>query len=255
MSFAKKVILITGASSGIGTATALRFAQLGACLSLTGRNKDKLKNVAEQCNLEPNKMLVTTGDLTNEDSVKNIIDLTIKHYGRLDVLVNNSGMLEIGSIETTNMEDFDRCFNLNVRSVYQLSTLAVPYLIKTKGNIVNVSSVAGLRAFPNFLIYSMSKAALDHFTHCTALDLAPKQVRVNGVNPGVIKTNLYLNSGMSQKQIEMFFEHSKETHALGRLGDVMDVAKAITFLASEDANYMTGVTLPVDGGKQLMCPL
>ncbi|XP_012221524.1 3-oxoacyl-[acyl-carrier-protein] reductase FabG [Linepithema humile] len=252
MSFAGKVVLITGASSGIGAATAVHLAQLGASLSITGRNKDNLNKVAEQCG--QSKPLIVTGELTNEKDVENIIDSTIKHYGKLDVLVNNAGVLEGGSIETTNLEQYDRVFNINVRSVYHLTTLAVPHLIKTKGNIVNVSSVTGLRSFPNCLAYCMSKSAVDQFTHCVALELAPKQVRVNAVNPGVIVTNLHHSSGMTKDQLQTFFEHSKDTHALGRTGDATEVAKTIAFLASNDASFITGATLPVDGGRHAMCP-
>ncbi|XP_029173805.1 uncharacterized protein LOC114942575 [Nylanderia fulva] len=255
MSFAKKVILISGAGSGIGAATALRFAELGARLCLTGRNKDKLIAVAKQCSKDPQRTFVVTGDLTKEDDVKNIVKSTIAHYGRLDVLVNNAGILEIGGIETTNLQQFDRLFNLNVRATYQLTTLAVPHLIQTKGNIINVSSVAGLRGFPNFLPYCMSKATVDHFTRCAALDLGKKQVRVNSVNPGVIKTDLYNNSGMSKEEIEKFFKYFEEKNPLERLGDVKDVVNAITFLASDDASHLTGITLPIDGGLQLMCSL
>ncbi|XP_011705058.1 PREDICTED: 11-beta-hydroxysteroid dehydrogenase-like 3, partial [Wasmannia auropunctata] len=103
--------------------------------------------VAEQCG--QNKPFIVTGELINESDVKNIIDSTIRHYGKLDVLVNNAGILEGGSIETTSLEQYDKIFNVNVRSMYQLTKLAVPHLIKTKGNIVNVSSISGLRAFPN----------------------------------------------------------------------------------------------------------
>ncbi|XP_011165069.2 3-oxoacyl-[acyl-carrier-protein] reductase FabG [Solenopsis invicta] len=252
MSFAGQVILITGASSGIGAATAVHMAQLGASLSLTGRNKQNLDKVAEQCG--QSKPFVITGEITNENDMKNIIDSTIKHFGKLDVLVNNAGILEGGSLETTSMEQYDNTFNVNVRSVYQLTALAVPHLIKTKGNIVNVSSVCGLRSFPGALAYCMSKAAVDQFTRCVALELADKQVRVNAVNPGVIKTNLHERSGMTQEQLKNFFEHSKGTHALGRTGDVSEVAKAIAFLASDDASYITGATIPVDGGRHAMCP-
>lgn len=169
--------------------------------------------------------------------------------------------------------------NLNVRSVYHLTMLAVPYLVKTQGNIVNVSSVAGLRSFPGILSYCMSKAALDQFTRCTALELAPKQVswsfysvgwliilcttvaifwkfqvRVNAVNPGAVLTNLHEKMGMNSEQLKAYFEHSKSTHALGRTGEVEEVASAIAFLASSGASFITGVTLPVDGGKHAMCP-
>ncbi|XP_011252034.1 uncharacterized protein LOC105248759 isoform X1 [Camponotus floridanus] len=252
MSFAGKVVLITGASSGIGAATAVHLAQLGASLSISGRNKDNLNKVAEQCG--KSKPFIVTGELTNETDVKNIIDLTIKHYGKLDVLINNAGILESGSIESTSLEQYDNVFNINVRSVYQLTALAVPHLIKTKGNIVNVSSVTGLRSFPNCLAYCMSKAALDQFTRCIALELGPKQVRVNAVNPGVVITNLHRSSGMDEEQLKTFFEHAKETHILGRPGDVTEVAKSIAFLASDDATFITGATLPVDGGRHAMCP-
>ncbi|XP_029660587.1 uncharacterized protein LOC115234024 isoform X1 [Formica exsecta] len=252
MSFAGKVVLITGASSGIGAATAVHLAQLGASLSISGRNKDNLNKVAEQCG--QSKPFIVTAELTDETDVKNIIDSTIKHYGKLDVLINNAGVLENGSIESTSLEQYDRVFNTNVRSIYQLTALAVPHLIKTKGNIVNVSSVGGLRSFPNCLAYCMSKAALDQFTHCIALELGPKQVRVNAVNPGVVETNLHRRSGMNEKQLQAFFEHSKETHILGRTGDVTEVAKTIAFLASDDANFITGASLPVDGGRHAMCP-
>ncbi|XP_053979739.1 3-oxoacyl-[acyl-carrier-protein] reductase FabG-like [Hylaeus anthracinus] len=252
MAFAGKVVLITGASSGIGAATAVHFAQLGASLLLTGRNLENLNAVAEKC--KPNKPFIVTGEITNETDVKNIIESTIKHYGRLDVLVNNAGVLESGSIENTSLDQYDRVFNVNVRSIYNLTMLAVPHIVKTKGNIVNVSSVCGIRAFPGVLSYCMSKSAIDQFTKCVALELAPKQVRVNAVNPGVTVTNLHKNSGMTDEQLKKFFEHSKETHALGRPGDVTEVAKAIAFLASDDASFITGETLPVDGGRHAMCP-
>lgn len=144
--------------------------------------------------------------------------------------------------------------NTNVRSIYHLTTLAVPHLIKTKGNIVNVSSVNGIRAFPGVLAYCVSKAAVDQFTRCVALDLAPKQVRVNSVNPGVTITNLHKRGGMNQEQYEAFIKRSQETHALGRPGEPEEVARTIAFLASQDASFITGATLPVDGGRHAMCP-
>ncbi|KAG5324738.1 DCXR reductase, partial [Acromyrmex heyeri] len=252
MSFAGKVVLITGASSGIGAETAIQLAQLGASLSITGRNKHNLEKVAEQCG--QSKPFIVTGDLANKNDVKNIIDSTIKRYGKLDVLINNAGTWEAGGIESTSLEKFDNIMNVNVRSVFQLTALAVTHLIKTKGNIVNVSSLAGLRSGVGFLAYYMSKAALDQFTRCVALELASQQVRVNAVNPGLIKTDIFRNSGMNQEQLKNFFEQFKNIHALGRNGDTLEVAKAIIFLASDDASFMTGVTLPVDGGAHVLSP-
>lgn len=255
MQFTGKVVLITGASSGIGAATAKQFANLGASLVLTGRNAENLKNVVSQC-LQQNvpEPFIVTGELTNESDTKRILEATINHFGRLDVLVNNAGILETGSVENTNLEQYDRVMNTNVRSIYQITNLAVPYLIKTKGNIVNVSSVNGIRAFPGVLAYCMSKAALDQFTRCAALDLAPKQVRVNSVNPGVTVTNLHKRGGMDQEQYEKFLEKSKETHALGRPGQPEEVAQTIVFLAGDSASFITGASVPVDGGRHAMCP-
>lgn len=132
--------------------------------------------------------------------------------------------------------------------------LAAPYLIQTRGNIVNVSSVNGIRSFPNVLAYCMSKAAIDQFTRCAALDLAPKQVRVNSVNPGVIITEIHKRSGMSSDEYKEFLKKCQQTHALGRPGEVEEVARTIVFLASEDASFITGASIPVDGGRHAMCP-
>lgn len=253
MQFTGKVVLITGASSGIGAATAQHLSKLGASLALAGRNEENLKKVAKECS-ECADTLLLIGELTNEKDTKAILDKTIDRFGKLDVLINNAGILESGSIENTSLAQYDRIMNTNVRSIYHLTTLAVPHLIKTKGNVVNVSSVNGIRAFPGVLAYNMSKAAVDHFTRCAALDLAPKQVRVNSVNPGVTITNLHKNSGMNMEQYEAFLKKSETTHALGRPGQAEEVARTIAFLASDDASYITGASIPVDGGRHAMCP-
>ncbi|XP_077293605.1 3-oxoacyl-[acyl-carrier-protein] reductase FabG-like isoform X3 [Arctopsyche grandis] len=254
--FVGKVILVTGASSGIGAATAIHLSKLGAALSLTGRNVENLNKVAQQCQSSQGskKPFIVAGDLSSEKDVENIIASTIKEYGKLDILVNNAGVIELGSIENTSLGQYDRMMNTNVRSVYQMTMLAVPHLVQTKGNIVNVSSVNGMRAFPNVLAYCMSKAAIDQFTRCTALELAPKQVRVNSVNPGVIVTNLQKRGGLTDEAYKAFLERSKETHALQRPGQPEEVAEAIAFLASNAASNITGVTLSVDGGRHAMCP-
>ena len=256
MQFAGKVVLITGASSGIGAATAKRFGALGASLVLTGRNLENLQKVAGECKLPENTPSphIVTGELTNECDTKAILDSAIKHFGKLDVLVNNAGIIESGTIETTSLEQYDRVMNINVRSIYHLTMLATPFLIASKGNIVNVSSVNGVRAFAGVLSYCLSKASVDQFTKCVALELAAKQVRVNCVNPGVTVTNLHKRSGMNEEQYSQFLTRTKETHALGRPGDANEVAATITFLASDDASNITGVSIPVDGGRHAMCP-
>lgn len=255
MSFKNKVVIITGASSGIGAGTALYFAKEKANLVLSGRNIENLQKVINECLMNgAGKSVPVIGDVSNEKVVKDIIDAAISNFGRLDVLVNNVGFNTPGSIETTTLAQYDSIMNTNVRSVYHLTMLAVPHLVMTKGNIVNVSSVAGLRAFAGALTYCVSKAALDQFTHCVALELAPKGVRVNSVNPAVIVTQFHKRMGMDDDTYEKYLEGCKSTHALGRVGLVSEVASVIGFLASDAASFMTGSCIPVDGGKAQMCP-
>lgn len=256
MPFTDKIILITGASSGIGAATAIHLAKLGGSLVLTGRNAANLKKVSDQCEkegiLRPHEVIIS--DVTSEKDTKQIIDETIKKFNRLDILINNAGTLDKGSIKSSTLEQLDRMYKINVRAVYHITKLAVPHLMKTKGNIVNVSSLAGSRAFPGILAYSVTKAAIDHFTKCIALELAPYGIRVNGVNPGVIHTEGHKREGMDESEYQKFLERSKMTHALGRPGEAEEVASAIAFLASDAASFTTGERVHIDGGRHAMCP-
>lgn len=249
-----KIALITGASSGIGAATAVLFSKLGASVAIVGRNEENLKQVFAECKNYGRKHLMIVADLVKEEDVKRILDNTISCFGQLNILVNSAGILAFGTIETTSLEQYDKVFGINVRSIYHLTMLAVPHLIATKGNIINVSSVNGIRSFPGVLAYNMSKSALDQLTKCTALELASKQVRVNSVNPGVIITEIHKRAGLNDEAYAKFLERSKETHALGRPGECDEVAKTIAFLASDESSFITGALIPVDGGRHVMCP-
>ncbi|KAH6923392.1 hypothetical protein HPB50_000933 [Hyalomma asiaticum] len=251
-----KVAIITGASSGIGWSTAKLFARLGARLSLNGRKEDKLKEVSEACQQympQDAKILQTPGDLTDTKLAETLVESTSKKFGKIDILVNCAGIIANGNIENTSLEQYDEMFAINVRSVFHLMSLAAPHLILSKGNVVNISSVTGIRSFPNVLAYCMSKSAVDQLTYCSALELASKQVRVNAVNPGVVTTELQKRGGMSEESYAAFLEHSKTTHPLGRVAHPDEVAKAIAFLASDAASFITGVSLPVDGGRHATC--
>jgi len=252
-----KVALITGASSGIGAATAVLFAKQGATLSLSGRNRENLQKTADKCQTDSQgqqKPFLIEADLSKEEDTKSLVESTVAQFGRIDILVNNAGVLEMGNIENTSLEQYDRVMNVNVRAIYHLTMLAVPHLIKTKGNIVNVSSVNGQRSFPGVLSYCISKSAVDQLTRCVALELAEKGVRVNAVSPGVIITELQKRGGLNEEAYAKFLERSKQTHAMGRPGEAEEVANAIAFLASDEASFSTGVTLPIDGGRHAMCP-
>ncbi|XP_049311389.1 uncharacterized oxidoreductase TM_0325-like [Bactrocera dorsalis] len=254
MSLVGKVVIVTGASSGIGAAAAVEFAKQGSKVVITGRNEANLKATEAACKAANSKVeiLLIVADVTTD--AEKIIKATIDKFGQLDVLVNNAGYGEMGSILDINVDQFDRVMNTNLRSVFLLTKYAAPHLVKTQGNIVNVSSVAGLRSFPTSSVYCTSKAALDQFTRCIALDLAPKNVRVNAVNPGTIVTEFHKRIGLTEAEYVKFLEHAKSTHALGRVGAAKEVADAIIFLASDSSSFITGATLPIDGGRHAMCP-
>ena len=252
-SFTDKVVLVTGATSGIGHAVAVKFAEESACVVALGRNRSALSDVQASVQNAGGKPLTIAVDVTNDTEIHQAIAETIDKFGRLDVLVNAAGHISTGSIEETSLAAWDAMMNVNLRAVFQLMQLAAPHLIKTKGNIVNVSSVTGLRSFPGVLAYCVSKAGVDQLTRCAAFELAPKGVRVNAVNPGVVITEIHKRGGMSEEAYAKFLEHSKTTHPLGRVGDPREIAELIFYLASERASWITGATYQIDGGRALTC--
>lgn len=251
--FANKVVLVTGATSGIGRATALRFAAAGADLAAVGRNPETLARLAEELEPQVGRTLTLKADLSSEADVDRVVSQTVEHFGGIDVLVNAAGHISSGTIENTTLAAWDAMLNINLRAVFLLMQKAMPSLTERTGNIVNVSSVTGLRAFPGVLAYCVSKAGLDQLTRCAALELAAKGVRVNAVNPGVVVTEIHRRGGMSDEQYAAFLEHSKQTHPLGRVGEASEVAELICFLASSRASWITGVTYSIDGGRAQTC--
>ncbi len=249
-----KVCIITGASSGIGRAAARLFAENGASVVALGRNEKELKSLSEEIQANDGGTLkIQLGDVLEATQVEKIVNNCIETFGQIDVLVNAAGIILNGSIENTALEDWDKMMNINLRAVFSLMHKCVPHLTETKGNVVNVSSVAGLRAFPNVLAYCVSKAAIDQLTRCSALELAPKGVRVNAVNPGVVVTALHKRGGMPEEDYLNFLEHSKTTHPIGRVGTPEEVAELIYYLASEKASWITGATYEIDGGRAQTC--
>jgi NAD(P)-dependent dehydrogenase (short-subunit alcohol dehydrogenase family) len=248
--FAGKVAVVTGATSGIGRATALRFAELGASIVAVGRDQEALKKITSD--LGPEAISVQA-DLSADTAASEIIARTLEHFRGLDVLVNAAGHISSGTIETTSIDEWDKMLDINLRAVFRLMQRAIPSLIERRGNIVNVSSVTGLRSFPGVLAYCVSKAGLDQLTRCAALELASKGVRVNAVNPGVVVTEIHKRGGMDEEQYAAFLEHSRTTHPLGRVGQPGEIADLIAFLASDKAAWITGGTYSIDGGRALTC--
>ncbi len=247
------VAIVTGASSGIGRATAIEFARNGASVIAVGRNEAELGALRNSTKDLPGRIKTTLADVTELTQIDRLIAETIQSFGQIDVLVNAAGIIKGGNIENTLIDDWDKMMSINLRSVFYLMQKCVPFLEKTKGNIVNVSSVAGLRSFPNVLAYCVSKSAVDQLTRCAALELAPKGIRVNAVNPGVVVTNLHKRGGMSAEEYDKFVANAKNTHPIGRAGEADEVAALIQFLASDKAGWITGGTYSIDGGRALTC--
>lgn len=248
-----KIVIVTGASSGIGRATALLFARNGAQVIAIGRNEKELGTLRDEAHSYKHKIKIHLADIRESSQIERVLTDTIEHFEQIDILINAAGIIANGSIENTTLDDWDKMMDINLRSVFYLMRKCVPYLEKTGGNIVNVSSVAGTRAFPNVLAYCVSKAAVDQLTRCAALELAAKGVRVNAVNPGVVVTNLHKRGGMNEPDYASFLEKSKDTHPLGRVGKPEEVAELIFYLASEKASWITGATYEIDGGRAQTC--
>ncbi|XP_037299578.1 3-oxoacyl-[acyl-carrier-protein] reductase FabG isoform X2 [Manduca sexta] len=247
--FSDKVVLVTGASSGIGEATALLFAKFGAQLALVGRNEKNLNAVADQCMKELGvRVLPIIADLGTDEGCEKVAKMTLEHYGRLDVLVNNAG---IGSkydlIETNSMEMLDRVFSVNVRGVYNLTRLVVPALVKSNGNIVNISSVVGKMVNVGMLTYSMSKVPPTGFSFfCASCPSSGARVhRTTTI------TSFYQRlTEITEEEYKKHLEDCERCIPLGKVCTSEDIAKTIVHVASEHSCRVTGTDIVVDGGLQ-----
>jgi len=253
---AGKVAIITGSSNGIGLATAAHFAKLGCKLTVTGRNVEGLQEAVKQCiaaGLKQNEVVTVAGEITSEQTRQKLVDDSIKAFGKIDILINNAGIMPLDSVlgGTATLELFDKIFDVNVRSVIDLTNKCLPHILKTKGTIINVSSVVGYKPAPNLVFYSMSKAALNMYSKALAQELGSQGVRVNCINPGAIRTNLLTSTGVPGVDDAMkvkMYEQFAAAHALNRVGEAHETASVLAFLASDQASFVTGVCLPVDGG-------
>ena len=249
----QKVAVITGASSGIGRATALAFARDGHAVVAVGRQRSALDAVVAEIVAGGGRAVALVADVTAIDSPERIVRHALDRFERIDALVNAAGIIGSGTIENTTDDAWHQMLEINVSAPFRLMRAAVPPLAACRGAIVNVSSVTGLRSFPGVLAYCVSKAAVDHLTRCAALELAPMVVRVNAVNPGVVVSNLHRRGGMTEEQYAAFLDRSRETHPLGRPGRAEEVADLILFLGTDRSGWMTGETIPIDGGRNLTC--
>lgn len=240
-----KVAIVTGATSGIGAATAKIYAENGAKVVLCGRSVDKGQAIADEINALGQTALFIECDVTSEEAVKNMIDQVIDTFGKIDILFNNAGtMLPSVEIERLDYEQWKETFDVNVNGYFLVSKYAKMHLLESKGVILNNASIAGMQSYATgrSYPYSASKAAIIQFSHMMAKNYGEEGVRVNCICPGVILTPIL--HGRDPKIYE-------DRIPLGRVGTPEDVAKVALFLVSDDAAYLTGVVLPIDGGASL----
>jgi meso-butanediol dehydrogenase/(S,S)-butanediol dehydrogenase/diacetyl reductase len=240
--FEGKVAIVTGAGSGIGAATARRFLKEGACVTVNGRREHKLQETV--AGFDSARSFVHPGDVTDEKYMKRLVEDTVTRFGKVDVLVNNAGMAIFGRFEQTTTQDWRKVMSTDLDSVFFACREALPHLLKTKGSIVNLSSASGLGGDWGLSAYNAAKGAITNFTRALALEYGARGVRINAVAPSLTSSEATADLEKSEAVMAAFVERLP----IGRAATPDDIAGVITFLASEDAVFVNGVILPVDGG-------
>jgi meso-butanediol dehydrogenase/(S,S)-butanediol dehydrogenase/diacetyl reductase len=240
--FQDKVVIVTGAGSGIGEAVARRFSAEGAALVLAGRTKAKLDAVA--ADLPAERTLVKTCDVSKYRQVESLVQAAVKRFGGLHVMVNNAGVAPEGRVTEASLDDWEEVMAINAGGVFHGCRAAMPHLIASKGCIVNMASVSGLGGDWSLSFYNASKGAIVNFTRALALDHGADGVRVNAVCPSFTLTPMTEDMQKDRKLVAKFMERIP----LGRPAQPSEIASVVAFLASDDAAMVTGVALPVDGG-------
>jgi meso-butanediol dehydrogenase / (S,S)-butanediol dehydrogenase / diacetyl reductase len=240
--FEGKIVIVTGAGSGIGAGTARRFLREGAFVVLNGRREHKLHETIS--GFDASKSLVHPGDVSDEEYVKRLVKDTITKFGKLDVLVNNAAVARIAPFAEHTTQDWRRVMGTDLDAVYFGTREALPHLLKTKGSIINVSSVSGLGGDWGLSPYNAAKGAITNFTRSLALEYGSRGVRINAVAPSLTSTEASVPFENSASVMAAF----RERLPIARAATPDEVAGVIAFLASEDAVFINGVNLPIDGG-------
>ncbi|XP_063372071.1 3-oxoacyl-[acyl-carrier-protein] reductase FabG-like isoform X2 [Cydia amplana] len=247
MAFRDKVVLVTGGSSGIGKAIAIHFSKEKAKIVIIGRTKATIDEVKDICTANSgNEAMGIQADVSKDTDVEMIVNKVTATYGRLDVLVNNAGVFISDDIFTATMDNFDAHINTNLRGTFNLTRLFVPLLIKSQGNVINISGVEAVKYWEGLLTDSLSKVAIQHLTKYVAYELGPKKVRSNSVALGYVTgTKIIERANIDPEEFGRGFLPSVP---LGEFIKPEDVAKTVAFIASDDARHITGQNIVMDGG-------
>ena len=237
-----KTAIITGGGTGIGLATALAFCQEGAKVILFGRRKEKLEKAVKKLG---GPAIIVQGDMTNNNDLDKLINETLHNFKKIDILVNNAGLFNGSPLHEISDSQWDEIMDINIRSVFQLTRRVLPVMLSQKyGSIIHISSILGLIAVPQVAAYNVSKGALNQFSRSIAVEYGSSGIRSNSICPGLIATDMTADL---MKDVDLMKEWSKE-YPIGRFGKPEDVANACLYLASDESSFVTGITLPVDGG-------
>jgi NAD(P)-dependent dehydrogenase (short-subunit alcohol dehydrogenase family) len=241
-----KVAVVTGSSRGIGRAIALKLASEGAAVVVNSRRKADAEKVVKEIMAEGGRAASVEADVSKAKDVKKLVDAAVKNFGKLDIFVNNAGVISYSSFLDLKEHDWDALMAVDLKGVYLCMQAAAKQMIKQGrgGKIINISSIAGFIGFPSLAHYCTAKAGVIELTKEVAIELAPYKINVNSIGPGVIKTDM-------TKHLESDPQARRQTLAripLGRFGEPEDIANAAAFLASDEADYITGEILFVDGG-------
>lgn len=241
-----KVVFITGGGDGMGRATAILAAQEGAKVAVFELNDENQIEVVRTIRENGHQAIGFTGNVTSEDEIRTAIQETVEVFGGIDVLINNVGINLEGFIHETETEHFDRTMKINLYQDFYTSKYTIPYMLeKNKGAIINISAAAGIKTQRSTPVYSTAKAGVIMFTQAMALQYAPYGIRVNTVSPGLVRT------AMNKERSDEYIASVASAIPMQRSGQMEEIARATVWLASDDASYITGVTLPVDGGLAL----
>ncbi len=237
-----KTAIITGGATGIGLACARLFTREGARVAIFGRRQDRLDQARKEIG---DSVLAVQGDITHEQDIQRLVDTTLKELGKVDILINNAGTFTGGPLHETDAEAWDRVFNINMTGVFQLTRRVLPSMVEQgSGSIIHISSILGMVAMPQTAAYNASKGALNQFSKSIAVEYGAQGIRSNALCPGMIETEMTEELRSDTALMEEWIKD----YPLGRFGQPEEVAQACLFLASDESAFITGATLPIDGG-------
>jgi len=240
-----KVAVVTGGNSGIGYATAKKFSEQGATVIITGRDQSRVQAAAEELKVDS-----VVADVTNSIALENLAYYVQKTYGKIDILFVNAGVFFPTPVGSITEQSFDTQFAINVKgAIFTVETLL--HLLRDGASIINLSSINAYTGMPNTAVYAATKAALNSYTRTAATELAHRKIRVNAVNPGPVQTAIFSKTGMSSEQLQGFAQAMQNRVPLKRFAQAEEIAHVVSFLASEEAQFITGAEINIDGGLHI----